>query len=144
MNDQEIDEFMWRLQKSYPHIDRVAGTNNKEKFVSLDSVLKELERYQKKKANDYSEIVDVASKLILSKLLNKTETKESTECQEIKLEDLKGHTILDISDEVALLLKTDKGIYQIDFRLFPDESLAGCEVTKTDLNRWNTYNQNRH
>lgn len=58
----------------------------------------------------------------------------------MKLKDLIGHKILDISDNVELLIKTDKGIYELSFTTFPDGSLSEVFVEDSNQRTWDTYN----
>ena len=57
----------------------------------------------------------------------------------MELKDLIGHKIIDISDNVELLIKTDKGIYQLEGRTFPDGSLSHVVVEECPECRWNCW-----
>ena len=58
----------------------------------------------------------------------------------MKLKDLIGHKILDISDDVALLIKTDKGVYKLQANNFPDGTLEDIDIKESNETTWRIYN----
>jgi len=62
-------------------------------------------------------------------------------CDEMELKDLIGHKIIDISDNVSLLIKTDKGIYELGFGTFQDGSLSEVFVEKSNESTWNCWSR---
>ncbi len=56
----------------------------------------------------------------------------------MKLKDLIGHKIIDISDNVELLIKTDKGMYELGFNTFPDGTLSEVYIEECEINTTNT------
>jgi len=57
----------------------------------------------------------------------------------MKIKDLIGHKILDISDSVEFLIKTDKGVYQLNTNTFPDGSLSDVDVEESSEDTWDMW-----
>jgi len=58
----------------------------------------------------------------------------------MKLKDLIGHKIIDISDHCQFLIKTDKGIYGLSPFNYPDGGLNCMLVIEESEETWNSYN----
>lgn len=56
------------------------------------------------------------------------------------LKDLIGHTIIDISDEVELLIKTDKGLYELTPYNLPDGTMINIYIKECSIETWKIYN----
>jgi len=58
----------------------------------------------------------------------------------MKLKDLIGHKIIDISDNVEFMIKTDKGIYTLDNLTYPDGTLSSIYIEESNEGTWDCFN----
>ena len=53
------------------------------------------------------------------------------------IKNLIGHKIIDILDTGELMIKTDKGFYELCYESFPDGTLADIFITESTEEVWN-------